>query len=571
MSLRNRFVLVFALSSLAALAGCGSGSNKSTPPPTGGFTNSNFNGTYVFSFSGSDFTASSSVSGSSFFSAAGTLSADGKGDLTGTIDLVDPELGAVLSVSAVQTGLSASGNYDVTSDGRATGTLSFKVGSATVPMGIDFVLTSNSHGLITRFDTNGTGSGTLDAQTSGITQNGLQGSFAFGLSGTDGSGNPLGTVGTFTLDPNGNVTTGLQDFNDNGNSSNLANLSFLSPSTVTVAATPGTAQLTTSVTAFGANGTLSFDVWPIDSSHLKFIETDGAEFLSGDAFSSTGQSFPAGTLVFTMSGLDISSPANPFAAGGVLTSDGSSTISGGLEDINDAGAVGQAPSINGGIASASGRTVLTLNGIYNGGWGGTSPTEAGNYAFAAYPYTYNGAVGVELLEIDGAGGITGGTAYLQSSTSIAASQGYGLNLSGENTNGEVDLIAEFTTTSTGATGLYDANNSGLLISDYNLGTGATYSTGSNGRGTFAFPNLQTNNTNSVIGALNLTYYTVDSSTAIFIDTDTSTTAGNPQVAVGTFQLQNSSSADLKAAALPHFSMLGAGKAGAKRQANKLKK
>jgi hypothetical protein len=567
MSLRNRFVLVFALSFLAALAGCGSSSNSATPPPTGGFSNSNLSGTYVFSFSGSDFTATSSVSGTSFFSAAGTLTANGSGGLTGTIDLIDPELGQVLTVSAVQTGLSVTGNYSVTSDGRGSGTISFKVGSTTVPMGIDFVLTSNSHGLITRFDSNGTGSGTLDAQSSGITQSGLTGSFAFGLSGTDSSGNPLGSVGTFTLDANGNVTSGSQDFNDNGNSSNLQNLSFLSPSTVTVAATPGSAQLTTSVTAYGTNGTMTFDVWPVDASHLKFIEIDGTEYLTGDAFSSTGQSFPAGTLVFTMAGVDIT-PA-PFAAGGLLTSDGSSTISGGLEDINDAGNVGQAPSINGGIASAGGRTVLTLNGIYNGGWGGTSPTEAGNYAFAAYPYTYNGAVGVELLEIDGAGGITAGTAYLQSSTSIAASQGYGLNLSGENTNGEADLIAEFTTTSTSATGLYDVNNSaGLLISDYSLGSSATYSTGTNGRGTFSFPNLQTNNTNSVIGALNFTYYTVDSSTAVFIETDTSATAGNPQVAVGTFQLQNSSSADLKAAALPHFSMVGAGKVGAKRPANK---
>jgi hypothetical protein len=565
MSLRNRFVLAFALSFLAALAGCGSNSNKSTPPPTGGFTDSNLSGTYVFSFSGTDYTVGNACTTctSSFFSAAGTLSADGKGGLTGTIDLVDPELGAVLTVSAVQTGLSLTGNYDVTSDGRGTGTISFKVGSTTVPMGIDFVLTSNSHGLITRFDSNGTASGTIDAQTSGITQSALAGSFAFGLSGTDATETQaLGTVGTFTLDANGNVTSGSQDFNDNGNSSNLQNLSFLSPSTVTVGATPGTAQLTTSVTAFN---TLTFDVWPIDAAHLKFIETDGTANLSGDAFSSTGQSFPSGTLVFTAAGADVT--AAPFAAGGLLTSDGTSTISGGLEDINDAGSIGQAPSINGGIASAGGRTVLTLNGIYNGGWPGTSPTVAGNYAFAAYPYTYNGAVGVELLEIDSEGGVTAGTAYLQSSTSIAASQGYGLNLSGENPSGEADVIAEFTTSSTSATGLYDANNAGSLISDYSLGGSATYATGTNGRGTFAFPNLQVNSNNSVISALNLTYYAVDSSTAVFIDTDTSSTSQSPQVAVGTFQLQNSSSSS-QAALLPHFSMVRAGKAGAKRPALK---
>jgi|HubBroStandDraft_6_1064221.scaffolds.fasta_scaffold58614_2 hypothetical protein len=564
MSLRNRFVLAFALSFLAALAGCGSNSNKSTPPPTGGFTDSNLSGTYVFSFSGTDYTVGNACTTctSSFFSAAGTLSADGKGGLTGTIDLVDPELGAVLTVSAVQTGLSLTGNYDVTSDGRGTGTISFKVGSTTVPMGIDFVLTSNSHGLITRFDSNGTASGTIDAQTSGITQSALAGSFSFGLSGADSTGNPLGTVGTFTLDASGNVTSGSQDFNDNGNSSNLQALPLLA-STVTVAATPGTAQLTTSATGFG---TLNFDVWPIDASHLKFIETDGTVNLAGDAFSSTGQSFPAGTLVFTMSGLD--SLGVPLAEGGLLTSDGTSTISGGLQDVNEEGTVAQSPSINGGISTTGGRTVVSLNGIYNG-YIVNSTLETGNYAFAAYPYTYNGAVGVELLEIDN-GGVTGGNAYLQSSTSIAASQGYGLNLSGSFETGsqtiaEADLIAEFTTSSTSATGLYDANNGGGLISDYNLGTSATYATGSNGRGTFAFPNLQVNTNNSVTNTLDFTYYTVDSSTAIFIETDSS------QIGLGTFQLQNSSSSDLKAAALPHFSMVRAGKAGAKRPVIKLKK
>jgi len=564
MSLRNRFVLAFALSFLVALAGCSNSSNKSTPPPTGGFTNSNLNGTYVFSFSGSDFTANNSVQSTSFFAAAGTLSANGSGGLTGTIDLVDPELAAVLNVNAVQTGLSVTGNYDVTSDGRGTGTLSIAFSSGNVPMGIDFVLSSSSHGLITRFDSNGTGSGTLDAQTSSLAQSAFAGSFAFGLSGTDSTGNPLGTVGTFTLDANGNVTAGSQDFNDNGNSENLQALSFLSPSTVTVGSSPGTAQLTTSVSAYGTNGTLNFDVWPVDASHLKFIETDGTVNLAGDAFSSTGQSFPAGTLVFTMSGLD--SLGVPLSSGGLITSDGSTTLSGGLQDVNEEGTVAQSPSINGGISSANGRTVVSLNGIYNGSIV-NSTLETGNYAFAAYPYTYNGAVGVELLEIDNAG-ITGGNAYLQSSTSIAASQGYGLNLSGSfetnnQTIAETDIIAEFTTSGTSATGLYDANNGGGLISDYNLGSSATYATGTNGRGTFSFPNLQVNNNNSVINTLNFTYYTVDSSTAIFIETD------SDQLGLGAFQLQNSSSADLRPA-LPHFSMVRTAK-GARRPAGKLKK
>jgi hypothetical protein len=269
-------------------------------------------------------------------------------------------------------------------------------------------------------------------------------------------------------------------------------------------------------------------VWTVDATHLKLIETDGKNFLAGDALLSTGHtSFPPGQLVFTLSGED--TDYGSFAAGGLLTSDGSSQITGGLEDVNDEGYVEQAPSVNGSFVSSGPRTVLTLNGIYNGNFGNGS-LGSGAYTFAAYPY----AGGVMLLEIDdGAGstfGISGGTIYPQSATSISGSSGYGLNLSGVNGNGEADMIAEFTTNGNNMTGLYDANNSGMLVSDLSLGSG-TYSISPNGRGTLSFPGLQTTG-NSMIGALNLTFYVVDSSTVVFLETD-----GN-QVSTGTFQAQN---------------------------------
>lgn len=85
--------------------------------------------------------------------------------------------------------------------------------------------------------------------------------------------------------------------------------------------------------------------------------------------------------------------------------------------------------------------------------------------------------------------ISWGNVYVQSATTVAASQGDGLNLSDINSNGEVDLIAEFTTSGTTTSGLYDVNNFGSLISDYGLGNG-NYSVSSNGRGTAQFPSLQ---------------------------------------------------------------------------------
>ncbi|MFZ0759910.1 MAG: hypothetical protein WAM69_08185 [Candidatus Sulfotelmatobacter sp.] len=545
MSVRNGTVLLFALTTVLFLSGCGSSSNKATPPPSGGFSNSNLSGTYIFSFSGVDYTNYNVTNTASFFAVVGALQANGSGGLTGTLDINDYALAVATGGNSVQTGLSATGNYSVTADGRGTGTINVTINNTAVALGVDFVLSSSSEGLITRFDNNGSGSGTIDLQTSGVAQSALQGSYAFGLSGVDSAGNSLSAVGALNLDASGNAT-GSEDFNDNGDSTNLADLP-LTASTVTVGSPSGTAEISASA---GALSALGFDVWVIDSTHLKFIETDTTAVLAGDAFVSTQTSFPSGPLVYTMSGEDVD--GYPLAIGGLLTSDGTSSISSGLEDVNDGGSIGQAPNVNGTFTPFSGgRTELTLDGIYNGSSGTQTDT------FAAYPY--NG--GIELLEIDNIpSGITVGAAYPQTPSTLAASEGYALNLSGGNNTdeedeegllewSEVDLIAQFSTNSSGGmTGLYDANNSATgLVSDASLGTG-TYANDSNGdgRGTASFPSLQANNNTSVIDTLSFTYYTVNSSTLVFIETD------GAQVATGTLELQSASSSS---AVRPHLAVL----------------
>ncbi len=584
MSLRNRLLFSAALLSLAFLVGCGSNSNKPTPPPTGGFTNANFSGTYVFSFSGEDFTATNAASNTIFFAAAGTITAtpgsgSTNGTMTATIDLNDPELAAALGLTSnVQTGLSASGNYAITADGRGSGTLSVTIGSTSYPIGIDFVMTSTNHGLITRFDSNGTGSGTVDTQTSGVAQTALEGSYSFALSGVDTSLNPLGSIGSVTLSSSGAVQSGIQDFNDNGNSTNLTSLQIETSSGIFVPASGSGAGTATLTTGNGLFPSLNFDVWIIDSTHLKLIETDGTAVLAGDAYVSTGQSFPSGNLVFTMSGDD--SEGGPLVTGAVLAASGGS-ITTGVENWNDAvvGAGNGSPAGN--YATSGARSALTLTGFYNGGWNQADESNTGTYTFAAYPFSYGtGGAGVVLLEVDaGTGGISAGTAFLQSTTSFGTSaQGYGLNLTGaavvENDEGEesseeVDMIAEFTATSSSdVTGLYDVNNSGALISDYNLNTGsnASYSVSSNGQGTLQFPSLQTNSSLSLIGDLGVTFYTVDGTNNIFLETDTS-----GQFSVGSFQLQNASGSSAKAAMLPHFAMVHPSSKAAKARQNLKKK
>jgi fibronectin-binding autotransporter adhesin len=528
--------MLSALGASTTLAGCGGGVGQPTPPPGGSFSNSSLNGTYIVSFFGYDDTNRNE----SFFAVLGTVTANGSGGFTGgTIDIDDPALGSALGTGYVFNRLAASGSYSISADGRGSGSLSATINGTQVRFGIDLVLTSGTHGLISRFDQSGSGSGSIDLQASNIDQSSLQGSYAFGLNGVDSTiDNSLSSVGAFTLDSNGNVTSGVQDFNDNGNSRGLRALTMQGSVN---AGSPGMAQLTTNTAGFGA---LHFDVFAIDPTHLKLIETDSVAFLSGDALVSTGHTaFPSGPLVFNLGGED--TLAGSFAAAGQLTSDGSSQITGGLEDINDDGYVSQAPNIHGAFTSDGPRTTLTLNGIYNGYFVNNS-LGTGNYTFAAYPY--NG--GVMLLETDNGAsntpGISGGNMYVQTATSIPQTQGYGLNLSGANGNGEVDLISEFSTNTTNnMAGLYDVNNFGWTMSGFSLGNGS-YSIDSNGRGTASFPELQTSG-NSMIGALNLAFYVVDDSTAIFVETD-----GN-QLATGAFETQTptATSAALKS----HFALV----------------
>jgi hypothetical protein len=182
--------------------------------------------------------------------------------------------------------------------------------------------------------------------------------------------------------------------------------------------------------------------------------------------------------------------------------------------------VGEGLGISGGGFStlSGGRSTLSLNGFVNG----AASDLAGTYTFAAYPFTYSGGTGIQLLEIDNLG-ITSGAAYPQSSTSLAAPpEGYGFNLTGVNPNGEEDDIAEFTTTTNGFSGIVDLNDDTVLSSGKALS--ATYvAPDGNGRGSATTNYWEFN------------FYVVNPTTYILLETDTS------QVGQGIFEQQGSSS------------------------------
>jgi hypothetical protein len=478
----HRFGAFLLFGWVLALVGCG-GTAVFAPPPVGMFSNASLKGAYAFAVSG--------VNSFGFFSIAGSLQADGNGNITAGVEDVN-------SASGVFPNLAITGKYTISADGRGTATLF----SSLNPVNIDFVLVSGQHALVIRFDNNATASGTMDLQdSSAFSTNALQGAFAFDLFGIDGVGNTLATAGMFSSTNSGSLTGGTEDFNDNGAVS--ANLALIGSLNLGSADGRGIAALTTSL------GTLDFAFYVVDANHLKLVEIDSTPVLAGDAFRQQG-TFSNGSLSgaypFTLGG---SSLLAPFAAGGIFTADGNGNIVSGVEDINNNGSVAQNLSLSGGYSIASnGRGTLTLT------------NAGGSSHFVIYPSTG----GIQMLEIDSTV-ISSGSALAQQGAAFsnASIQGnYGLNFTGVTIGGEIDAIAQFSADGDGhLKGTVDFNNTGAL--SLGLALNGSYSGGANGRATATL--------NSSAGTLNMALYIVNNSLALALDLD------QDLVAVGSFQHQ----------------------------------
>ncbi len=495
------FMALAAITSLLLLGACGSSSSSSGNQV--GFSKSSLNGTYVFSSTGLD-----SANGA-FVAFAGAITADGNGNITGgNVDVVDASVGAASGA--------ATGGYIVNQDGRGQ----FQVAVAGAQsFTFNFVLSSTSHGLVTEFDSFGSGSGTMDLQTAltGISQ--LANPYALSLAGADINDTfPIASAGSITFNASGVSTAGIQDVNEDGVPLRGASLS--GTATLGTGTAPGTMVLND---ALGAGST--FDFYPVDSTHFKVIETDLTNaFLAGDFYTQANATIPAGQVVFTMAGGTINS--GPITAGGYATIDSSGNFTNGSEDVNDAGAFVTGIPFSGSASSGGvGRVIIALAG---------SPATQ----WVMYPTTYAGLV---ILETDS--NISLGAAYAQSATSFAATQNYGLNLTGINTGQEVEVddTAQFLTGSPSAspnmTGLIDENAMGVQ-STQGANFSATYTPDPSptGRGNILAPSL-----NTVNGGFSLEYYVVDGTTTLFIEGGNNDTA---QIALGSFVQQTSPTAQV---------------------------
>jgi len=489
------------------------GSATSTAVATIVYSAGSLKGPFSFSYTGNDQTG--------FLTAAGSFSADGAGHIvTGVQDTDSFSTGATLATPIA-------GTYTVATDGRGTISLKSGPGQGTTNT-IQFVLNTNQHGLITRFDAGFTGSGTLDQQNLDALSNSptvVNGPYVFRVGGADATFKPMGIAGRFTSGGAGTIPNSatVVDVNDNGTIK--ASDTTLSGSYAFDPLFPGSGRGTITLSS-ASTGSIKFAFYVVDSTHMRLVEDDATAFLGGEMFSSgaTGSFSPAtlaaGNYPFTEGG---NSPTGLYTAGGIFTSDGAGNISGGIIDSNNAGTVtatggttlGTCPYT---VNSTTGRIDLRLQ-LATGACPATD--SATTAEFIAYPTAQGSAV---LLEVDPIA-IAGGVAFLQSTTPTTFTGDIALSLNGQglihnspasiqgDTSGQVDFGLVSTATTSG--GFLDVNKfSAVFAGDpVNVPTTTITSPATLGRGTAVVAAMNPSVT------YNLVYYLINGNTAVIFDSD----------------------------------------------------
>lgn len=434
------FAFIVVAASLVTLSACGGGGGGvvQPPPPTGNFTNGSLINNYAFSYQGSDSVGDP-------LAVSGQLVSTGDGHISG--GLIDIDVFNSLPVVAAQ--ILSTSTYSVNADGQTSVTLNL---NSAITITLQLTLASSAHGLITQFDVNGSGSGTIEAQNPSQLSTPLTGNFAFNVSGVDTFFEETIMGGSLLVNAGGAIPATQSVFdvvevNVGVDSDDTGVNGSLSPDPLN----PGHGQI--SLTSPGINNVpLVFSYYVVDNTHLKIIEIDGAFFTAGEAFAAPGTSTQLANASYAYTASGESRKLTPQAMGGVFVSNGSGGITGGVQDLNR-NASGNShsketlqPSTYTPDASLA-RIDLILNA------NGTV------FEYAAYP-TLNGTV--LLAEIDGKQSTVSGTAFEQ--TAVNPVQGiYAINLSGLAVNQSADfaqdVVGQITIASGGATsGTLQINN-----------------------------------------------------------------------------------------------------------------
>jgi hypothetical protein len=462
-------------------------------------SNSKLNGPYVFSVQGSDSNGG--------YVAAGMITADGKGKITGGVQDYGDETG--------QAGPDAvTGNYTIGADGR--GSITLDVNDTSLPNnGVEtfsIALVSTAHALIIQFDGTATSSGTLDLQAPSATSAGsINGPYSYIASGVDIYNQvPLALGGVASLSaPTGSIPSGDFVANDGGN---IIHSDFTG--TMTGPDSQGRGTIAMSI---GMN----FVYYAVRGGVLRFIGSDVPDNLSGGTICAQGpagvnSSFSNaslnGSYAFYLSGASI---LGPLALAGQFTADGNGNFTAGAVDTNEGGSVTGGSIVSQNVYSISG------NGEGDLALPGTSDTTQDVAAMVIFatdpginlldPNSDIGGGGALILDID-TGAVGAGLLVPQSSGTFEGD--YAINLQYYGSSGEADFVGRSVSDGSGnQTGTADLNVSGETKSGVSLSGSFTADSGNPGRGTGSL---------TVSGnSLTVVYYQISSSMLLILDVDTS--------------------------------------------------
>jgi len=301
------------------------------------------NGAYAFLFRGFD--------SSGPYTAAGSFTADGNGNLVNGLEDVNRTSGPVNDVPFT-------GTYSLTPDNRGVLTITTASGSST------FAFALGATGQTARFiefDTSGVrGSGILKARTvSQFSSTTLNGAYVLGVTGAESSSARVGVLGSLFFDGSGTISGSALDVNDGGN---ILPTFINFPGNYSIDSTGrGTAALFLS--GFASN-TVHLAAYVVSSSDVFVVSTDPfvtpSPILSGELSQQSSSLLSSSTLqgptIFGMTGV-----TQGFADAliGQMTFDGHNTATA-LFDENSGGVI-----TNGELSGAynvlpTGRTNLNL-------------------------------------------------------------------------------------------------------------------------------------------------------------------------------------------------------------------
>lgn len=486
----TNFVAAATCLSIAFLTGCSSSSSPS-------------NNTTTITITAGSGSGQTAAVGAAFASAlVANVTTNGSPTSGATVTFAAPSSGASCALSSTSATTDSSGNASVTCTANSTaGAYSVTASTSGATSSASFSLTNNAAVASSNYVFYVSGQETLNGGTS--------------------FPNFYAIAGAVTIDSNGNILGGEQDYNDGFGITATDQIQAAS-SALGVDATTGvgTLTITTTDTNVGVNGVETFAVQFVNANHALISQFDASATSSGSFDLQTVTTPASGNYAFSIAGVDDNLPQSSygsFAVGGVVNV--SSSAMSGIYDINDAN--------TGADLGGNPFTGATVNSTDQYGRGTVSglpflATTTNLVFYVVGPAT--GSQALRLIAMD-ASDVAVGSAYGQGTATFddtSLTTGV-FGLSGQNTS-DYAALGMFSTDSSGTIASGTADDNELFVSNqlHGVGIAGAYDlvgSGVNGYGIF-------NITSGNLGDVTLTgLYMVDPALNINDPNNTTTDVG----------------------------------------------